>query len=248
MDLSGIFEKQPHRAVYGERSPGIGGILRTIFVAICVALGFGPDKWAAFLIAGMPFLVTPGVVRLGFLLLASLTLLSLLWNRIVTANRMSIKLVSAIIVCLPFVTGAFYVTANSMPIKMDRHLKDSQKEALSKEMKKIPPDQLQNMVVASVDDPEAMEYATEFIYFFKYYQIPFDEAYAHPPDGRILIPYPARELGRLTGISISVHEADNPPESAKAFRQAMRSAGFSIDYETLYGNMSGEFMLTIRYN
>jgi hypothetical protein len=52
----------------------------------------------------------------------------------------------------------------------------------------------------------------------------------------------------LTGLSISVHEADHPPESAKAFRKALRTAGFLVDYETLYGQMPGEFMLTIRYN
>jgi hypothetical protein len=172
----------------------IGGILRTVFVAICVALGFGPDKWAGFMSAGMPFLITPGVVRLGFLLLASLTLLSLLWNRIVTAHPVSIKLVSATIVCLPFVMGAFYITANSMPIMPSRHLTDNQKEILSKEIKKIPANQLENMVVASVDDPEAMAYATEFVYFFKYYQIPFNDTYATPADSRILIPYSVKEI------------------------------------------------------
>jgi hypothetical protein len=142
-------------------------------------------------------------------------------------------------------------------IKPDRHLKDGQKEALSKRIREISSDQLHNIVVASVDDPEAMNYAIEFIYFFKYYEIPVYETYADPPDNRMLIPHSVKEFGRLTGISISIHDRDHPPESAKAFREAMYSVGFSVDYETFYGRIPGvgdttqtasDFMLTIRYN
>jgi hypothetical protein len=35
-------------------------IAATLFAAVCTALGFGPDKWAAYLVAGMPLLITPG--------------------------------------------------------------------------------------------------------------------------------------------------------------------------------------------
>jgi hypothetical protein len=98
----------------------VGGILRTIFVAICYALGFGPDKWAAFLVAGMPFLITPGVARLAFLLLGSLTLLSLLWPKIVGLQPVWLKIASTASVCLPFVVGSFYVASTP---QTQRHLK-----------------------------------------------------------------------------------------------------------------------------
>jgi hypothetical protein len=58
------------------------------------------------------------------------------------------------------------------------------------------------------------------------------ETYADPPDNRIILPQCVKEFGQVTGMSISVHDKDHPPESANAFRQAMRSAGFSVDYET----------------
>jgi hypothetical protein len=108
----------------------VGGILRTLFVAICIALGVGPDKWAAFLIAGMPFLLTPGVVRLAFLLLASLTLASLLWNKILNSESVLWKAVSIVVVCLPFVAGSFYVTANSVQISPRIKLTDDQRHKL----------------------------------------------------------------------------------------------------------------------
>jgi hypothetical protein len=188
----------------------IGGILRTIFVAICIALGFGPDKWAAFLITGMPVLVTPGVVRLVFLLFASLTLGSLLWNKISGSQPVWRKAGSIIVVCLPFVAGAFYVTANSKPIPPDRHLKESQKAELANEINKIPSERLHNIVVASVDDPEAMAFADEFVYFFRYYGIPLHEIYADNPENHVLIPYSVRQIGRVTGMSISVHDPEIP--------------------------------------
>lgn len=206
--------------------------------------------------------MTPGIARLGLLLIASIVIF-LEWRVPVRSGisnwspraRESAVTAFVIICCLPFVVGAFYVTANSVP-KLDRHLQDDQKEELSKEIRKIPPDQLHNIIVASVDDPEALQYAVEFIYFFKYYSIPTNETYADPPDNKIPIPHPIREFGRSTGISISVHDPNNPPKSAEAFRRAMHNAGFSIDYEIFHGQMpsSGDtqtptdFMLSILYN
>jgi hypothetical protein len=73
------------------------------------------------------------------------------------------------------------------------------------------------------------------------------ETYADPPDNRIILPQSVKEFGQVTGMSISVHDKDHPPESANAFRQAMRSAGFSVDYETFYGPMLGDFMLSIAH-
>jgi hypothetical protein len=59
----------------------VGKILASLFVAVCVVLGFGPTQWAEFLISGMPIFITPGIARLVFLLFASLTLASLLWEK-----------------------------------------------------------------------------------------------------------------------------------------------------------------------
>jgi hypothetical protein len=49
----------------------VGNIISALFVAICVALGFGPTERAEFLISGTPLLLTAGVARLAFLLTAS---------------------------------------------------------------------------------------------------------------------------------------------------------------------------------
>jgi hypothetical protein len=40
---------------------------------------------------------------------------------------------------------------------------------------------------------------------------------------------------RATGMSISVRNTDSPPDSAKAFHEAMRYAGFPIRFEKFYG-------------
>jgi hypothetical protein len=59
-----------------------------------------------------------------------------------------------------------------------------------------------------------------------------------------------RELGRVTGMSISVHDPNKPPDAAKALLDAMRSAGFSIRFEKFYGQIpyDNDFVLTILYN
>ena len=105
-------------------------------------------------------------------------------------------------------------------------------------------------MVTSVDDPEAISYALDFIYFFKYYDIAIEADFGGDAHNRIYIPHFVKELSRTSGISISVYDVENPPESAKLFRDTFRKAGFSIDYEKFYGKMptNGEFMLTIRYN
>jgi len=52
----------------------LGKIVAALFVAVCVALGFGPDKWAAMMLGAEPGLLA----RALFLLLAALTLVTLL--------------------------------------------------------------------------------------------------------------------------------------------------------------------------
>jgi hypothetical protein len=49
-----------------------GKLIAALFIAICATIGFGPEKWAAFLVEGLPGWVTPDKVRIAFLILASL--------------------------------------------------------------------------------------------------------------------------------------------------------------------------------
>jgi len=52
-----------------------GKVLATLFIAVCIGLGFGPDKWAAMILG-----FDPGILaRSAFLLLAAATLAVLLW-------------------------------------------------------------------------------------------------------------------------------------------------------------------------
>jgi hypothetical protein len=93
-------------------------VAASLFVALCTTLGFGPDKWAAYLVAGMPFLITPGALRLGFLFLASLTLFGTYWRPIAKfararslAQAIGLQTVTILGFSLPFIVGAFYVNA-----------------------------------------------------------------------------------------------------------------------------------------
>ena len=64
----------------------VGKLLAALFIAICAAFGFGPDKWAAFLVEGLPTWITPIKVRIAFLILASLVFYLLLANLRKEAN------------------------------------------------------------------------------------------------------------------------------------------------------------------
>ena len=54
----------------------IGKVLGALFIAICFALGVGPDKWANFMIQNLPIWITPNVARASFLGFGLLTLLA----------------------------------------------------------------------------------------------------------------------------------------------------------------------------
>lgn len=58
----------------------LGKIVSVAFIAICAALGFGPDKWVEFLISGMPVWFTPEIARYIFLMLASVVFTAFLWG------------------------------------------------------------------------------------------------------------------------------------------------------------------------
>jgi hypothetical protein len=57
----------------------VGKLLVVVFVAVSVLIGFGPDKWASFLLEGFPSWVTPGKLRTAVLILAALVLVQLVW-------------------------------------------------------------------------------------------------------------------------------------------------------------------------
>jgi hypothetical protein len=50
------------------------------FIAICGALGFGPDEWASFMITGLPHWVTPELARLVFVSLGFSVFVVLAWT------------------------------------------------------------------------------------------------------------------------------------------------------------------------
>jgi hypothetical protein len=205
------------------------------------------------LLAGMPFLISPGVLRLGLLLLASLTLFAAYWRHIsafansLSRNRaVALRSTAIFAFCLPFIFGSFYLTSHSY----DRHLSHEQRNNLWLYISQIPQNKLHPILVGAVSDPEAESYASQFLYCFEYYRIPTVEIYGDPPDNTILMPFSTRGLGRVVGMSIGVHDIKNPPETAKAFFTALQSAGFPMHYEKFYGQIpyNSEFIFIISYN
>jgi hypothetical protein len=149
------------RAFFGA---ALGKLFINLALALCIALGFGgPTDWVAFMIAGMPTFVTPGIARLSLLLAASLGVF-FEWRVPVYAKiiewkqsrRRAAKIAFIMICCSPFVVGAFYITAKGEPA---RHLSHSTKITLERELQKIPRTTLTHIAVASIDDPEATSYA-----------------------------------------------------------------------------------------
>jgi hypothetical protein len=72
MGGGGIFTKAFAGVFFGK-------LAATLFIAICLALGFGPDEWAKFIVTGLPIWVTPGLAQAVFLILAALTFGALIW-------------------------------------------------------------------------------------------------------------------------------------------------------------------------
>jgi hypothetical protein len=59
-----------------------GKIIATLFIAICAALGFGPEILANYLITNAPNWVTPRIAQYSFLTLGSLAFTIISWNKI----------------------------------------------------------------------------------------------------------------------------------------------------------------------
>lgn len=97
----------------------IGKLLIALLLAGCVVVGFGgPDQWVRVIIGTVPTKISPGVGRLGLLLLASVGIL-LQWYPTVQrraadwsgSERRMALIVFISLSCAPFIVGAFYVAA-----------------------------------------------------------------------------------------------------------------------------------------
>jgi len=188
----------------------VGNILSALFLAICIALGFGPTQWAEFLISGMPLFVTPGIVRLVFLLLGSLTLTSLLWNRIVETQAIWRKLKLIITACLPFVAGSFYITAAPRP---QRYLTDGEIDRLVANFSEIKSGVPTIPVVFSSGD-EPAEYADKFLAVLDKADIKY-------------IQMPGSAGPNECGVMVGTKDPPNPSIQAQKIRDALRNAGFN---------------------
>jgi hypothetical protein len=187
----------------------VSNILSVLFVAICVALGFGPTEWAEFLVAGMPIFVTTGIVRLILLLLASVTLASLLWNKIIESQTW-LKIVFLITACLPFVAGSFYVTA--VP-RVQRHLSPNEIDRLVIHFQEIKAE-VSTIPVAFAPEDEPATYADEFLGILdkvgiKYIQM---QSYAAPNE---------------CGVMVGAKDPVNPSVEAKKVLLALRNSGLN---------------------
>ena len=59
-----------------------GKIAAVVFVAVCIAIGFGPDEWAKFLLTDFPKFFTPRMAQTLFIILGIFTFIGLASNHI----------------------------------------------------------------------------------------------------------------------------------------------------------------------
>jgi len=179
-------------------------------VAICYALGFGPDKWAAFLLAGMPFLITPGVARLALLLLGSLTLLSLLWPKIIGSQPIWLKIASAAGVCLPFIVGSFYVAATP---RTQRHLETYETNQSKSSFGTVKND-VPTITIGYSSGDEPAVYSGDFIDVLS-------------SVGITSATLPMYAEGNECGVMVGAIDVNHPSDKAQKVAWALRNSGFS---------------------
>jgi hypothetical protein len=220
------------QALYGILQNGAWAII----AAICAALGFGPDKWASFLLSGLPFLLTPGVLRLAFLLIASLALFSMLRHPIMARSgttTVQVKRLAAILVMvLPFLIGAFYIASNSTPIPQYRRLSADDASCLtkgllaSKELKGI------NIAVGNTGgDRDSANYAYQFLLLVDSLQMADDRENEKFVNGD-------RSLGLInpdysTGIYIGVENRLKPSPEGIALMKTLTSCKFQASFNDM---------------
>jgi hypothetical protein len=186
----------------------IGNLVYALFAGVCTVLGFGPSQWVEFLISGMPIFITPGIARLVFLLLGSLTLVSLLWQRIASRNSL-VKTIYMFLASLPFVAGSFYVTA--VP-QMQRQLSLQETQQLATHFGSIKNDvPLMPLAVSSGDEPST--YALGFIDVLDQVGIKY-------------IPLQSFAAPNECGVMVGSRDVLHPSTQAQKVIEALRESGF----------------------
>jgi hypothetical protein len=223
----------------------IGRILAALFIAICIALGFGPNKWAVFLISGMPVLITPGVVRLVFLLFASATLAALLWEKIFTPGSPLRRAASIAIICLPFVVGAFYITAVPQP---DRELSQKEADRLIHVFTPIANEFPNGIQVEAVSaSPDAAGYAAQFMMVFRASGIKVNGI--APNDHRSAVfPTSAQVYSsKMRGLYIGTTPGEPIPQRVLKFQATLADAGFRSSITPWSGVGPDDLVFVVSY-
>jgi hypothetical protein len=68
----------------------VGKLLASIFIAVCVGLGFGPQEWARFVLGDLPYFGQIAA-RIAFIVLGLGVLLLLVWPQFSGANRITFQ-------------------------------------------------------------------------------------------------------------------------------------------------------------
>jgi hypothetical protein len=83
----------------------LGKIIASIFIAICIFIGFGPDEWAQYIMSGLPNYFSPKITRYCLLTFASITLFILCFNQISALCHKLIGLVKQKISYIKWIDG-----------------------------------------------------------------------------------------------------------------------------------------------
>jgi hypothetical protein len=223
----------------------VGNLIFTLFAGVCTALGVGPNRWVEFLMGGIP--ITPGVVRLAFLLLASLTLVSLFWQKIVF-GQLAAKLALIGLASLPFVAGAFYITASP---QADRALSQEEYNTIITDFSLVSSEFQNNIPVqAAIASPDAAGYGLQFMSAFHMAGLRVNGIDPHdnnPP----LFPTPvmlatSQMRGLYIGVQSGLAEADIPSK-ALLFQKTLKKAGFDAYIRPWGGLGKDEFCFAVGY-
>jgi hypothetical protein len=243
--------------IYKKRvaSTAIGGllsfILRTILVGVCLILGFGPDKWAAFLMSGLPVLASPSVARLMFLLLASLTILSMIWGPALAdgpgQSRRKISQIGAVLLSfMPFVFGAFLIISHSAPLPDERDISNSTVSCLRRDIAESEPLENIKIAVGNVGgDRESMQYANQFLALVDMMNIADNRQNPKGVNG-------GRSLGPVFsndpkghGVHVTVANRIKPPSEGTALREILQKCGIATDLMDFKGMLPQEIWIII---
>lgn len=126
----------------------------------------------------------------------------------------------------------------------DRHLIDPEKSAFFESVLSHA-DQIQNLTIGAVHDPEAGQYATEFMYVLKYAGINVPSA----GPGSDLYPQSVDTNSTSQhGLVLMVHDWDSPPDAAKYLETALSTA--KLDFIKAYGEWipsNGVWLIAVQH-